>query len=317
MKSRRKDGMKNEDEMKNEDGTRNDGGIKHEGGQTTETPRYRIGLYLGLVALLWVFCFVTLKLLLMPYSVAYGETGRMTAGYLAYAAIGLLFSTPAPFWSVLIIALWRERKSLKAFFRGLMRTEQRIIAIVATAVLCGMALVYALLCGKPNGNPWWMLPAGFVLMLPFVGIAEESGWRGYLQPALEERMPFFPATLLTGAIWYVWHLDLWLDPTSNHFGDSLIGFGITVFLWAFTLAALYRATKSVLACAVCHAFMDAIGAVYDWNALFDAFPGDFKTNAFRVIWALIAAGLWYYASRREKGKVKTLRASSHTGRNPA
>ena len=46
---------------------------------------------------------------------------------------------------------------------------------------------------------------------------------------------------------------------------------ITIFIWAFALAALYKATKSVIACAIYHSFMDAIGAVYDWNLLFDAF----------------------------------------------
>lgn len=40
-----------------------------------------IALYLLLIVGLWAFCFVTLKLLLMPYSIAYTETGKMTAGY--------------------------------------------------------------------------------------------------------------------------------------------------------------------------------------------------------------------------------------------
>lgn len=57
-----------------------------------------IALYLLLIVGLWAFCFVTLKLLLMPYSIAYTETGKMTAGYFCYAAIGLLFSTPAPLY---------------------------------------------------------------------------------------------------------------------------------------------------------------------------------------------------------------------------
>mgnify|MGYP003329795100 CR=1 FL=1 len=65
-----------------------------------------IALYLLLIVGLWAFCFVTLKLLLMPYSIAYTESGKMTIGYFCYAAIGLLFSTPAPFISVLIIALF-------------------------------------------------------------------------------------------------------------------------------------------------------------------------------------------------------------------
>lgn len=259
-----------------------------------------IALYLLLVVILWAFCFVTLKLLLMPYSVAYEETGEMTAGYFCYAAIGLLFSTPAPFISMLIIALFKERMGLKAFFKWIFRTENKLQAVILTGGFCLLALLFALVSGSPNGSPWYMLPLGFLIMIPFVGIAEETGWRGFLQPAFEERMKFPFSVLLTAAIWYVWHLDLWLDPTSNHYGDSLIGFGVTVFIWAFALAALYKATRSVIACAVYHSFIDAIGAVYDWNLLFDAFPGNVTANIYRVIWLGLSVALWIWADRKEK-----------------
>lgn len=197
-----------------------------------------IVLFLLLVVGLWAFCFVTLKLLLMPYSVAYTESGKMTAGYFCYAAIGLLFSTPAPFIAVVVIALFKERIGLKNFFGWIFQTENKLQTFLLTGGLCLLALLFALINGTPNGSPWVMLPLGFLIMIPFVGIAEETGWRGFLQPAFEERMKFPFSVLLTAAIWYVWHLDLWLDPTSNHYGDSLIGFGITIFIWAFALAAL-------------------------------------------------------------------------------
>ena len=80
----------------------------------------------------------------------------------------------------------------------------------------------------------------------------------------------------------------------------MIGFGITIFIWAFALAAIYKSTKSVIACAVYHAFIDAIGAVYDWNALFDAFPGSLPTNIYRILWLSVSIVLWLAADRREK-----------------
>lgn len=258
-----------------------------------------IAFYLLLVFLLWAFCFVTLKLWLLPYSVEFSRTGIMTPGYFAYAAIGLLFSTPAPFLSVLVLALYREKTGLKEFFRRIFHTPEKGKAAILTGIFCVMALVYALLFGKPNSSPWYMLPLGFLIMIPFVGIAEETGWRGFLQPAFEKYMRFPFSVLLTAAIWYVWHLDLWLDVTSNHYGDSMIGFGITIFIWAFALAALYRATKSVIACAVYHAFIDAIGAVYDWNLLFDTFPGSLSANAFRAVWLGASIALWIRADRKE------------------
>ena len=65
----------------------------------------RLWWYLLLVIALSAFCYITLDVLLLPYSVEYSETGKMTAGYFLYAAIGLLFSTPTPFAAVLILPL--------------------------------------------------------------------------------------------------------------------------------------------------------------------------------------------------------------------
>ena len=257
----------------------------------------RLLWYLILVVILSAFCFVTLDVWLLPYTIAYQQTGVMTPGYLLYAAIGLLFSTPTPFVAVLILSLFIERTGLRSMMRNIFRTEKKLKTVLITGAFCLMALIYALLYGVPNGQPWYMFIAGLVIMLPFVGIAEETGWRGLLQPELDKRMPYPFSVLLTASIWCVWHFPIWIDPTSNHYGDSMAGFAITIFIWSFAMAAIYKATKSVIACAFYHTFIDSIGAVYDWNALFDAFPGNMSANIFRVIWLLSSVGLWVYAEK--------------------
>ncbi len=50
------------------------------------------------------------------------------------------------------------------------------------------------------------------------------------------------------------------------------------------MATIYKTTKSIFAYAFYHTFIDSIGAVYDWNALFDAFPGIVSVNVFRTVW---------------------------------
>ena len=260
----------------------------------------RLWWYLLLVILLTAFCYVTLDVLLLPYSIEHSETGKMTAGYFLYAAIGLLFSTPTPFVAVLIISLFIEKIGIKQMLRNIFRTENKMKTILITGGFCLLALVYALLFGTPNGSPWYMFPLGFLIMIPFVGIAEETGWRGLLQPELDKKMSYPFSVLVTAAIWFVWHFSVFIDPTSNHYGDSIIGFGITIFIWAFAMAAIYKSTKSVIACAIYHAFIDAIGAVYDWNALFDGFPGSVSTNVYRVVWLTSGVVLWLIADKRER-----------------
>ncbi len=265
-----------------------------------KTKSSRLWWYLLLVIMLSAFCYITLDVLLLPYTIEYSETGEMTAGYLLYAVIGLLFSTPTPFIAVLIISLFIEKIGLKQIFLIIFRTENKLKTFLITGGFCLLALVYAILFGTPNGSPWYMFPLGFLIMIPFVGIAEETGWRGLLQPELDKRMKYPFSVLLTAAIWFVWHFPVFIDPTSNHYGDSVIGFGITIFIWAFALAAIYKSTKSVIACALYHTFIDAIGAVYDWNALFDGFPGSVPTNVYRGIWLTAAVVLWVIAEKKEK-----------------
>ena len=149
----------------------------------------RLWWYLILVVILSAFCYITLDVLLLPYSIEHSETGKMTAGYLLYAAIGLLFSTPTPFVAVLIISLFIEKIGIRQMFRDIFRTEDKRKTLLITGGFCLLAFVYAILFGTPNGSPWYMFPLGFLIMIPFVGIAEETGWRGLLQPdAAEARM---------------------------------------------------------------------------------------------------------------------------------
>ena len=124
----------------------------------------RLWWYLLLVIALSAFCYITLNVLLMPYSIEYSETGKMTAGYFLYAAIGLLLSTPTPFVAVLIISLFIEKIGIKQMFRNILRTENKMKTILITGGFCLLAFVYAILFGTPNGSPWYMFPLGFLIM---------------------------------------------------------------------------------------------------------------------------------------------------------
>lgn len=248
--------------------------------------------------------FVTgVLLLLEPYSVSYMENGRLTVGYAIYAVIGMLFSTPAPLVALFITLRGAEKITVKEYFRRIIHTEKPWTAVWITGLFGIAAFVFALCCGKPNGAPWYMMPLGFLILIPFVGVAEEPGWRGFLQPEMEKMFPFPIATSITAVIWCVWHLPIWVMPSSNHYGDSLIGFAITIFVWSFIGAAIYKATKSVLACAIYHSFINSIGAVYDWNDLFDAYP---KTNAMMLYFGIVfiaAVIIWVIYDRKEKARI--------------
>lgn len=258
-----------------------------------------IGVFLGWILFLTIFVDMGLLMLLEPYAISYADNGRLTAGYVIYVVLGTFFSTPGPLVALFITLRKEEKITVKEYFLRIIHTPKPWTAVLITGFFCATAFVFALCCGKTNDAPWYMMPLGFMAMIPFVGIAEEPGWRGLLQPEMEKIFPFPIATSITAVIWGVWHLPLWIQPSSNHYDDSLIGFLITIFVWSFVSAAIYKATKSVFACAIYHAFIDSIGAIYDWNALFDAYP---KTNAMLLYFGIVfvaAVIIWNIYDRRE------------------
>lgn len=100
------------------------------------------------------------------------------------------------------------------------------------------------------------------------GFGEEFGWRVYLTPKLEEKMPFPAAITVSGIIWGLWHAPLIV--CGHNFGTEYSGYpyvGIAlmclfcVFMGAF-LTSLVKATGSVFPAALAHiAFNNTTGVV--------------------------------------------------------
>lgn len=254
--------------------------------------------------LAWLLLFsggtTIITLFLEPYSVSFAENGTLTIGYIIYAFVGIVFSTPSPMWAT-YVTLKRNKKipSVKAFCKLIFNTPHKLKTIIITTAFCVPALAVALIYGTPTGSPWYMFIAALPVMI-IGGGAEEIGWRGFLQPELEKKVAFPLATIIVFAIWYSWHLPLWLHPSSNHYGDSLIGFAVMIFVWSFASASIYKATKSVFACVMYHSFINAIGAIFDWNALFDKFPNEIGMYAYFCLIFIGAVLLWVIADKKEK-----------------
>ena len=63
----------------------------------------------------------------------------------------------------------------------------------------------------------------FVVMYLIAGpLAEEFGWRGYLQPRLRQRFGILATSLVVGIVWAIWHVPLFF---LNGTGQAAMGFG--------------------------------------------------------------------------------------------
>jgi uncharacterized protein len=105
------------------------------------------------------------------------------------------------------------------------------------------------------------MPIGtFVLLGTFQATlsatGEELGWRGFLVPALSQRMSFARTAFISGAIWSAWHVPLIVFADYNA-GTStpyaILCFAAMVVSLAFPLAWLRLRSASVWPCALLHA----------------------------------------------------------------
>ncbi|MEN8833856.1 MAG: CPBP family intramembrane glutamic endopeptidase [Pacificibacter sp.] len=109
--------------------------------------------------------------------------------------------------------------------------------------LVAAPLIFLILLGPfapDTGSPLGMgLLASMVLFNLILGpLGEELGWRGYLQEHLNSRIGWLAASLLIGAIWFVWHLPLWAID-SPHAQIAIPLFAGHVMCYAVIIVAAY------------------------------------------------------------------------------
>jgi membrane protease YdiL (CAAX protease family) len=105
----------------------------------------------------------------------------------------------------------------------------------------------------------WVVPLWIVTF----GYAEETGWRGFALPRLQQRHSALTASLMIAAIWVVWHLPAFFYLTTYvELGLAMLpGFAVGVVLGSILLTWIYNSTGgSILAVALWHALYDLVSA---------------------------------------------------------
>lgn len=108
----------------------------------------------------------------------------------------------------------------------------------------------------------WMFLLGLVLTFFVGGGNEELGWRGIAQPALQEGLSAFMASLAIGLVWFIWHVPLFFVPGSSQAGVPMVPYALGVLATAVVLSWLYNATGSVLIPWLYHASVNPASGYY-------------------------------------------------------
>ncbi|MGY4517107.1 type II CAAX endopeptidase family protein [Lysobacter sp. HA18] len=72
-------------------------------------------------------------------------------------------------------------------------------------------------------------------------LAEEFGWRGYVQPALLRGLAPFWAALVVGFIWWIWHFALYRDSV---FAAPASGFHFLAYLETWSIFAMFLVQRA-------------------------------------------------------------------------
>ena len=86
----------------------------------------------------------------------------------------------------------------------------------------------------------------FLFVLVLAGGLEEFGWRGFVQPRLQERRSALVAALAVGIVWALWHIPIVAGGGSGYQGGEWVGFLVFLPLMSIVLTWLYNSTRGGL-----------------------------------------------------------------------
>src|SRR5438067_4133456 len=169
---------------------------------------------------------------------------------------------------IIVTAIVYGRSGLREFFGRIVRARVGLkwyaFALLAPVLLCllaaGLALCFAqrpeisaLSTGKMRE-----LPERFLFILLFIGLGEESGWRGFALPHLQTKHTPLSASLILAPVWALWHLPL----LGNEFPWPIVpAFLVSVAGATFAQTWLFNHTRgSVFLPMLLHATVNTVGA---------------------------------------------------------
>ena len=185
-------------------------------------------------------------------------SGKLGIGVLAFGApIGSIFYvlggvSPA-ICEIVLKKKSSSKEEFKSFLKSIVNPKHSIwmyvYAIGGAMLIQAIPVLFHLSEVK---QPLYM---GVVMIIPMIigGGVEEIGWRGLLQPQLEEKCPHIVAAITVGVIWAVWHLPLWFIDGTNQQSLNFGWFCINTIMLSFFIGSVTYVSNSIFMAIIAHA----------------------------------------------------------------
>lgn len=188
-------------------------------------------------------------------------------------------------------ALWgilyqsrQNSKHLLDILKDFVHVKQSISSYLFVLIFLLLDFGGVILCKGFHLESIWFLILLFLKAIVFGGI-EEIGWRYTFQPAMERKITYIPAVIMTFICWGIWHfLFFYID-------GSIAGVNIPFFLLGlltncFILSALYAYSGSLWICVMTHALINALSQI--------AVNDDMVVSILlKIVCMVIAVGLYH------------------------
>ncbi|HAK45551.1 MAG TPA: hypothetical protein DCO79_06485, partial [Spirochaeta sp.] len=171
--------------------------------------------------------------------------------------------------AVITLLLTRQKAELGRLIRsiridtGFKRALPYILGYTAllTILLIGAGVIFGLKTPYTAAQILLNIP-----ILLFTGaIGEELGWRGLLLTQLLKKYKLVAASLVSGAIWALFHLPLWFAPELGYSQLSFPVFGISVLAATFLYAVIFIISGGNLLTVIIFHFTQNFGLAFPIN----------------------------------------------------
>lgn len=154
---------------------------------------------------------------------------------------------------------------MKEWLKNIFDLKHHIFSYLMVVMMAAIFILpQCIICGYENGAPIYAIIVMVPMMLAAGGL-EEAGWRYILQPELEKKHSFTVSTVITGIIWWLWHLPLFYIRGVGQYGQNYFSFGINVLGLSFALASIRKSTGSVWLCVLLHCIVNSLSGIYIIN----------------------------------------------------